>query len=173
MDLHPSVLSHRRQRESGLPRILQESLNLTIDLRHPSFGNIRKQSSLTLILPDPMRVGFISGRDVEHFRYFCCGSWDEVGDASSMCHVSAFALVLTFARCRVRVQFGHEAVEGSLTFLFGFGLAILVPLDLQFGRNMLVLVFLGRFWLSASIRGHVEFGTDRLEDQSRQSCHSR
>ena len=68
-----------------------------------------------------------------------------MGDTSSMCHVFAFALVLTFARCRVRVQFGHEAVESSLTFLFGFGLAIFVPLDLEFGRNMLVIVFLGRF----------------------------
>jgi hypothetical protein len=32
-----------------------------------------------------------------------------------------------------------------LTFLFGFGLAVFVPLDLKFGGNMLVLVLLGRF----------------------------
>jgi hypothetical protein len=46
----------------------------------------------------------------------------------------------------VRVQFGHEAVEGSLTFLLGFGFAVFVPLDLEFSGNMLVLVLLGRFW---------------------------
>jgi hypothetical protein len=62
-----------------------------------------------------------------------------------MCHISAFALVLAFTRCGVRVQLGHEAVEGSLTFLFGFGFAVFVPLDLKFGGNMLVLVLLGRF----------------------------
>jgi hypothetical protein len=45
----------------------------------------------------------------------------------------------------VRVQFGHEAVKGSLTLLLGFGFAILVPLDLEFGRDVFVLVFLGRF----------------------------
>jgi hypothetical protein len=70
-----------------------------------------------------------------------------VGDTSSMCHILSFALVFAFTRCGVRVEFGHEPVEGSLTFLLGFGLAVFIPLNLEFSGDMLVLVFLGWFWI--------------------------